>query len=132
MSLTRRIAAIAAVLTLSVGNLAVCAGWEATPAERMACCTDDARCPMHPASERSDATRVVSQVEADSCCAGASDRTQAPVAGFAFVLLHATSTLPSAPLAVAPPVFALEHWRTVVPLPETPVPKHLLFSVLIV
>jgi hypothetical protein len=36
------------------------------------------------------------------------------------------------PVVVAPMVPALQEWRAFVPLPVSPVPKHLLLSVLLV
>jgi hypothetical protein len=51
---------------LAVGNLAVCAGWAATAEERMACCAQDDQCAMHRATH---GEKVVTQAEADTCCA---------------------------------------------------------------
>ena len=47
VSVIRRLAALTSVLTLCVGNGAVCAGWQVTPDARMACCMDGTDCPMH-------------------------------------------------------------------------------------
>lgn len=133
IGLTRRVAAVAAVLTLSVGNPAVCGGWQPTPEARMACCTTGASCPMHAQESQSPATdRDISQVQADSCCAASSDGTQSSNAGAGFVPSNLAPVTSAAPLVVPPPVLALQQWRTVVPLPDSPVPKHLLFSVLLV
>jgi hypothetical protein len=131
--LTRQLAAMAAVLTLCVGNLSVCAGWQSTPEARMACCTNGTRCPMHKSESRgSGSTHVMSQAQADSCCAAASNRTEASTADPAFVLSSTTALPVSASVVVPVAVPALQEWRALVPLPVSPVPKHLLLSVLLV
>ncbi len=133
LTVTRRLAAIAAVLTLSVGNISVCAGWQSTPEARMACCTNGTSCPMHNSEpRRCGSTHVISQAQADSCCAAASNRTQASTADAAFVLSNASALPASADAVVAVAVPALQQWRARVPLPVSPVPKHLLLSVLLV
>ena len=122
-----------AVLTLSVGNLPICAGWQSTPEARMACCTNGTTCPMHKSESRgSGSTHVMSQAQADSCCAAASNRTQASTSDPAFVLSNATALPVSASVVVPVAVPALQEWRALVPLPVSPVPKHLLLSVLLV
>jgi hypothetical protein len=131
MTWARRIAVVAAVLTLCVGNLAVCAGWQATPEARMACCLNGTSCPMHK-GEPHGSKRAISQVEADNCCATASTRSQSSITGPTFLLSNATS-LPAATTFVVPVVVpALQEWRAFVPLPVSPVPKHLLLSVLLI
>src|SRR3954464_10006747 len=81
----RRVAAMAAVLTLSLGNVAVCAGWQATPEARMACCHDDASCPTHtPDSHGSGSKHHVTQTQADNCCA-ASERNDPATTGVSLV-----------------------------------------------
>jgi len=133
LTLTRRLAAMAAVLTLCVGNVSVCAGWQSTPEARMACCTNGTRCPMHKsAPRRSGSTHVISQAQADNCCAAASSRSQASTADPTFVLSNATALPASASVVVPVAVPALQEWRALVPLPVSPVPKHLLLSVLLV
>jgi hypothetical protein len=128
-----RLAAIVAMLTLSVGNLAVCAGWQATQEARMACCMNGTSCPMHKSeAHHSGSKRTISQVQADNCCAAASNRTQSSVAGTTFVLAHTTVLPPLTGLVVPIPTPALQEWRALVPLRVSPVPKHLLFSVLLV
>jgi hypothetical protein len=123
---------MASILTLSVGSLAVCAGWQATPEARMACCTNGTSCPMHKSeSHRSGSKRVISQVQADNCCAAASTRTQSSIAVTTFLVSDATP-LPPVAAVVAVPLRALQTWRALVPLPASAVPKHLLLSVLLV
>lgn len=129
----RRFTAIAAVLTLMAGNLAVCAGWQATPEARMACCTSGAICPMHkPGRHGSSAARTITQEQADTCCAATSNRTQSPAAQAAFALSTLTALPPIPGGGVTVPVLALQQWRALVPLPVSPVPRHLLLSVLLV
>jgi len=130
---TTRLAAIVVVLTVSAGNLAVCAGWQATPEARMACCLNATSCPMHKSeSHRPGSKRILSQAQADSCCAAASAPTQSSVAGSTYVSPHGTGLAPQADLVVPIPTLALQQWRALVPLPASPVPKHILLSVLLV
>ena len=128
----RRVAAMAAVLTLSLGNAAVCAGWQATPEARMACCHDDASCPTHkPDPHGSGSKRHVTQTQADNCCA-ASERNDPATTG---VSLVASVTFALAPAAVAhvviPKIPVLQECRVFVP-PASSIRKHLLLSVLLV
>jgi hypothetical protein len=124
---------MAAVLTLCVGNVSVCAGWQPTPEARMACCTNGTKCPMHKSESRgSHSTHVISQAQADSCCAAASSRTQASTSDVVFALSGPTTLPASASVVVPVAVAALQEWRALVPLPVSPVPKHLLLSVLLV
>jgi len=133
MGLARRFVAIAAVLTLCVGNLGVCAGWQATPEARLACCMSGTRCPMHKsASHGSGSKSAITQAQADDCCAAASTRTQSSVASCSFIAPGATALPLIADVVVQVPVLALQEWRALVPLPVSPVPKHLLLSVLLV
>jgi len=129
----RRFTALLAALTLCVGNLAVCAGWQATPEARMACCMSGTSCPMHEAeSHRSSSNGDVTQVQADNCCAAASNRTPSSVAGTTLVVSNATPAPGAAAVVRAVSVLALQTWRALVPLPASPVPRHLLISVLLV
>lgn len=129
---TRHLAALAAIWALSVGNVAVCAGWQATPEARMACCTNGTSCPMHKSESHRSGSTHLTQAQADACCAAASNRTQSPLAA-ASVTLSNSAALPAViPFVVPVAVPALEEWRALVPLPVSPVPKHLLLSVLLV
>jgi len=75
----------------------------------------------------------VTQAQADNCCAGserndsATTRTSFVASGLIVALVPATI-----PLIVMPKAPALEEWRAFVPLPVSPVPKHLLLSVFLV
>jgi hypothetical protein len=128
-----RFAVFAAVLTLCVGDVAACAGWEATAEARMACCQDEASCPMHKSEAHGAASNHhVTQAQADNCCAG-SERNNSAATRAAFASLGLVVLVPaSIALVVMPSVPALEQWRALAPLPISPVPKHLLLSVLLV
>jgi hypothetical protein len=100
----------------------------------MACCQDEASCPMHKSeSHESRSKPHVTQAQADNCCAGserndsATTRTSFVPSGLVVALVPATM-----PLVVMPKAPALEEWRAFVPLPVSPVPKHLLLSVFLV
>jgi Tfp pilus assembly protein PilX len=133
LSLSRRGAAVLIVLALAVGSPAVCAGWMPTPEDRMACCTGEGTCPMHAAeTARHDSEHALSQADADRCCA-ASERDDSAPAPLNLTLAAA------APLAVDPIPIVMpdisargDLWRTSVPIPATRIPRHLLFSVLLV
>lgn len=129
----RRLTAAVAVLALSVGNLAVCAGWRATPEARMACCQDESTCPMHKSTGHDSAAHHhLTQAQADSCCAG-SEQNESATTGSAFVASGVVALAPATvPLVVMPTVAALEKWRALVPLRPSTVPKHLLLSVFLV
>ena len=131
--LFRRLAATAAVLALSVGNLAMCSGWRATPEARMACCQDESTCPMHKSAGHGSASdHPLTQAQADSCCAGSeqseSATTRPTLVSSGVVVLGPAIV----PLVVMSTVSALEEWRALVPLRVSTVPKHLLLSVFLV
>jgi len=128
--LFRRCPALVLTLALASGNMAVCAGWAATPEARMACCTDDGACPMH--TSESSSNRSITQAEADSCCASSEgdESTQSKPTGAA---LSNAVLGPAVILPVSAPALSLKaSWRTVVPVRSTPVPKYVLLSVFLV
>lgn len=130
VTFSRRLAAVALTLALFAGNVAVCAGWAATPEARMACCSDSA-CPMHKSdSPGSHTQRVVSQADADSCCASAEREAPGPstptfAMTISWAVLGAAIILP----AYTPALVLGEAWRHLTPIPASPVPKHVLLSV---
>ena len=131
--MSRRIAAVVAVLALCAGNLAVCAGWQATPEARMACCVNATTCPMHKSdSHEHSSKRVVSQAQADSCCAAAAQGRDSAAAGSTFAASGVIALVPIAVFTVRPHAFASREWRALVPLPVASTPKHLLLSVFLV
>lgn len=131
--LARRIAATALIVFLAAGGFGVCAGWAATPEARMACCADGGACPMHTSPDRgASATGVVSQAEADSCCA-ASERDDSTPSTSGFVPLVSLGPVVSPVPVVVPETNALfDAWRAPVPLSGSHVPTHLLLSVFLI
>jgi len=133
VTIARRLAAVAMVLTLCVGNLAVCAGWQASPEARMECCQNGTSCPMHKSGAHgSHSTQSISQSQADTCCAASSNRTEPPTAVSSFAPVSAAALPALVPFVVPVAVPALDEWRVLVPLPVSRVPKYLLLSVLLV
>jgi hypothetical protein len=129
----RRVVTVVAVLALFAGNASVCDGWQATPEARMACCMSAPNCPMHDSNDHGrSVAHIPSQEQADDCCAVAPNRTQSSGANSPFALASVTA-LPAVVVSVVPVVVpALQQWRALVPLRSSPVPKHLLLSVLLV
>ena len=75
LTIARTVAA-ALIAVLSSGPVAVCAGWQATPEARMACCVEGVACPMHVSeSAHSDGKQAITQAEADDCCAASEGDT---------------------------------------------------------
>lgn len=120
-------------LALVAGQAGVCAGWVATPEARMACCSEDGPCPMHKSdSEDDESERVVSQAEADRCCAS-SERDESAPSSPSFALADGLVPIASpVPFVVPDIAWVGDSWRTVVPIVATHVPKHLLLSVFLV
>lgn len=83
-------------------------------------------------SEDDESKRVVSQAEADRCCAASEHEDSTPSqsnAAFFVTLAVALSPIPG--LLPAPEGHA-DIWRASVPIPASHVPKHLLLSVFLV
>jgi hypothetical protein len=100
----------------------------------MACCAEGRECPMHKGrSDESGSERVITQAQADACCA-ASERDQS------------SSSNPTAPTAISAAVLGVgvvvpvitparvltDGWRTDTPVPSPQVPRHVLLSVFLV
>jgi hypothetical protein len=132
--LFRRTAALVVAVTLGAAGWAECAGWQATPEARMACCSGSGHCPMHGSTESGVGSQGVTQAHADSCCAASDTNDSTPSPGAFSLSLSAasvTSTLTTlAPIAA--PSASFEAWRTHVPLPVGQVPKHVLLSVFLI
>jgi hypothetical protein len=129
----RRSAAALVVLALAAGGPAVCAGWMPTPEARMACCSDERPCPMHTSeSDQDGSTRLVTQAEADRCCATSEQDDSVPSSSN--ISLAVSLALAPSPVAVLLPDGAVraDAWRTPVPILVTRVPKHLLLSVFLI
>ena len=132
--LVHRLAVLALAFGLVAGNAAVCAGWMATPEARMACCADEAECPMHKGdSHRARSERAVTQAQADSCCAAAEGQN-ANQSNPSFVTAITAAVLGGGVVlpATVPALVLSDAWRTSVPISIAPVPKHVLLSVFLV
>src|SRR5262245_2424851 len=126
--LLHRLSAVLLCLALIGGNAAVCAGWAATPEERMACCAEGGDCPMHKgAPQDSGSGGVLTQIEADNCCA-ASERENSNPSAPTFVAPISVAVLgPGIVLPVSVPALVLsDGWRTYSPIPTPPVRRHVL------
>jgi len=133
--LVRRAAALVVILTLGAAGWAECAGWQATPEARMACCSGSGDCPMHGSTEPgAGSERVVTQAQADSCCA-ASDTDDSTPSAEAFSLSLSAALVTSTLSVIAPitaPPAQFDAWRTHLPLPVGQVSKHVLLSVFLI
>ena len=128
-----RVSAAVLSMALLAGDVALCAGWAATPEARMACCADEDTCPMHRSDGQTEGDRAVTQAHADSCCAASEpERTDQSTPTFASTISSAvlgTATVMPAALPVLVPGGA---WPIAVPLPPDSVPKHVRLSVFLV
>ena len=127
---------VAALLLLLVGfgsTASVCAGWQASAAARMACCENEATCPMHPTTQQGQRTRTrVSQVDADNCCAASERGTSTPSTS-AYTPTITLAVLTSLSPAVGPDVTVFgENPNARISVDVSPVPKHLLLSVFLI
>jgi hypothetical protein len=131
VKLVKHVSVVALTLALSTGNAAVCAGWMPSPEARMACCAEGGEYPMHQGnSRRSESERVLTQAQADSCCAS-SESGKSSQSRPTLVTAISDAVLGAA-IVLAPSVPALvlsDGWRTAVPIPSALIPKHVLFSV---
>jgi hypothetical protein len=133
VTVIRRATVVVAVLTLFVGNVAGCAGWQATTEARMACCMDVTACPMHKSDGHDHfSKRVVSQAQADGCCAASAQQRDSAAAGPTFAASGVIALVPVAGFTVPVSVFASQEWRALIPLPVSSTPKRLLLSVFLV
>jgi hypothetical protein len=84
-------------------------------------------------SQRSGSPRVITQAQADSCCASA-ERETSSQSSPTFVTAVFSAVLGTG-IALPVPVPALvltNGWRAVAPIPPAHVPKHVLLSVFLV
>src|SRR5689334_22054788 len=104
------------------GNAAICAGWLPSPESRMACCADGVECPMHKGdSLHSGSNRVLTQTQADSCCASSESKTSNQssltfVAAITAAVLGVGTVLPTN----VPALVLSDGWRTTAPIPVAP------------
>jgi hypothetical protein len=128
-----RLAVVFLTFSLVAGQAGVCPGWMPTPEARMACCSEDGPCPRHKSDSEDDGSnRVVSQAEADRCCAASERDDSAPSpTGLAFSVTLPLALSPVPSLLPEPEPY-LNTWRASVPIPSAHVPKHVLLSVFLV
>jgi len=132
--LLHRLSSVLLCFGLVAGNAAICAGWAATPHERMACCAEGAECPMHKSqSHESGMGHVMTQAEADACCA-ASERERSSSSAPTLAATVSVAVLgPGIVLPARIPAIVLsDGWRTHAPISPSPVPRHVLLSVFLV
>ncbi len=128
-----RLSVVFLTLALVAGQAGVCPGWMATPEARMACCSEDGPCSMHKSDSADDESkRVVSQAEADRCCAASEQDDSAPSpTGPAFTITLAVALSPL-PALLPQSESHVSISRASVPIPAAHVPKHVLLSVFLV
>jgi hypothetical protein len=129
-----RFSAVLLCLGLVAGNGVVCAGWMPTPEARMTCCSDDGPCSMHKSESQGESTRVLTQAEADRCCAASEqdDSSPSPSPSSLAFLAMLGGVLSPVPALLPEADSHSKVWRASVPIPTTHVPKHLLLSVFLV
>lgn len=133
VSLSRRLPAVLLAFALAASHAGVCAGWMPTAEARMTCCSDDGSCPMHKSdSQDYGSTRVVSQAEADRCCALSEQDDTAPSPAGVAVFVTFGAALSPVPALFREPERHADTSRASVPIPTAHVPKHLLLSVFLV
>jgi hypothetical protein len=100
----------------------------------MACCAEGGDCPMrHGRPDESSSGRVITQAQADACCA-ASERDQSDssnptaMAAISPAVLGVAVVLPE----MAPALVLTDGWRTEAPSHSPPVPRHILLSIFLV
>lgn len=133
--LIRCVSAVLLALALGAGNAAWCAGWMPTPDARMACCSDEASCTMHQShSDTHDvgSKRVVSQAEADRCCAASEGDASVPSGSTVAFVVTLGLVIGPVPAPIPQAEAHRDLWRASVPIPAARVPKHLLLSVFLV
>jgi hypothetical protein len=132
--LVQRLAALALTFGLMAGNAAICAGWMPTAEARMACCADGGECPMHKGNSHSSGSgRVLTQLQADNCCASAEgQRSNQSNPSFVTAITAAVLGVGVVLPANVPALVLSDAWRTSAPIPIAPVPKHVLLSVFLV
>jgi hypothetical protein len=129
--ITRFIAA-AIVVALSASPVALCTGWQSSPEARMACCVEGVACAMHPSEDQDGiGIWVVTQAEADSCCAGSEQDDASPTAKSlaASIAPHATTT---SSVLLPPVITRSAAWDRRPPDRAFTVPRNVLLSVFII
>ena len=124
--------AAALVATLLAGPVTVCAGWQATPEARMACCLEGVACSMHSSGDPGGIeTRAVTQADADSCCAASEQDDASPTTKSLVAVAAPLATTGS--ILLLPPAMphALARYRRA-PDRVFDVPRNVLLSVFLI
>jgi len=121
------------VLVLVGGHLAKCQGWLTTAEARMACCANEQECPMHKAGRHSSGSRqLVSQSDADRCCATSEHGESMPTSVKAFTV----DGLALIPISLSGAVVAPATWSDnpieQVSGPPSSRSRHVLLSVFLI
>ena len=83
-------------------------------------------------SDESSSQRVVTQAQADACCA-ASERDQSHSTNPTAVAVSAAVLGSGVVLPITtPPLVLTDGWRTDTPVPSPPIPRHVLLSVFLI
>ena len=132
-SRTRPLAALLLLFVAFASTASVCAGWQESAEARMACCQDEANCPMHATGRRGPTLRVgVSQFDADRCCASAERGTSTPSTA-SFVTNAASAVLANPIPAIGPQVVVFRESASArTSIDVRPAPTHLLLSVFLI
>jgi hypothetical protein len=134
VSVVHRLVTVVLTMAMIGANVGVCPGWASTPEARMACCAEDGMCPMRQGrSDGATSGNALTQATADSCCASSEgDESTTPDPGNVVAI---SKTVLGDAVVIPTPIPALvlsDSWRTVVPIPIAPVPRHVLLSVYLV
>jgi len=100
----------------------------------MSCCTESGDCPMHTRHPHHSAKVIlVSQAQADSCCASSERHDSDSSTPTSIVVISSAVLGPGIVVPATVPALVLSNaWRTAAPSPLAPVPKHVLLSVFLV
>ena len=116
------------------GGPLLCQGWLPTAEARMACCEDEALCPMHAKQSNGSGTaRAVTQEEADDCCAWSEQ--QQPSGTHETVAVPVSSAVLGSGVAVpaaVPRLMLTDDWRTASPDPSPPLDRSVLHSTFLI
>lgn len=126
----RRLAAIAAIVSISAGSFSICARWDASAEARMACCASGDSCPMHHSDSEQDAAAIaLTQADADRCCAAGQEGDPGSVAVSVAV---AAVPICRPDVLYEPPVVFVGRSRPTAPLESRHVPTYVLLSVFLI
>ena len=100
----------------------------------MSCCIESGDCPMHKENaHHSRGTSLVTQAQADACCASSESHDSNPSSPTSIVVISSVVLGPGVVVPETAPALVLsDAWRMAAPIPLTPVAKHVLLSVFLV